>query len=121
MELMHVTRNVSHDAALKEVEDCRGEIAALNNEKRKLEQSYEAVLVEKNKVTAELSAKMEMINVYEQRFRSLNDRVLQLEAKQALNASKHYVFVGTACRPLLHVTNFLNALFPDKALFDLVQ
>lgn len=33
MELMHV-RNVSHDAALKEVEDCRGEIAALNNEKR---------------------------------------------------------------------------------------
>jgi len=120
MELMHV-RNVSHDAALKEVEDCRGEIAALNNEKRKLEQSYEAVLVEKNKVTAELSAKMEMINVYEQRFRSLNDRVLQLEAKQALNASKHYVFVGTAGRPLLYVTNFLNALFPDKALFDLVQ
>ncbi len=120
MELMHV-RNVSHDAALKE-------IAALNNEKRKLEQSYEAVLVEKNKVTAELSAKMEMINIYQQRFRSLNDRVLQLEVKQVLNALKHYVFVGTAGRPLLYVTNFLNALFPDKgkvegmnALFDLVQ
>jgi len=56
--------------------------------------------VEKKKVTAELSAKMEMINIYQQRFRSLNDRVLQLEVKQVLNALKHYVFVGIAGHPI---------------------
>jgi len=56
-----------------------------------------------------------MISVYEQRLVSLSDRVSQLEAKQALHASKLYVFIGTNGPPIFTEKNSSMFYFQTKA------
>jgi hypothetical protein len=81
MELMHVTKDVHHDFVMKQLEDAKVEITALKDMHQKSEQCYGAVVVEKNEVVTELTAKKEMIKVYEQRLTSLNKKVSQLDIK----------------------------------------
>ena len=52
-----------------------------------------------------MCTRKDLITVYEQHLVSLSERISQLEAKQALHASKRYVFVGTNGPPLFYIKN----------------
>jgi len=99
------TRHYRYDEVLNGLEVAKVEMATLEDALRKSEQSYDEILQKHNNVEKELSTSKEMISVYEQRLVSLSDRVSQLKAKEALHASKRYVFVGTNGPPLFYIKN----------------
>jgi len=103
VENIKATRHYHYDEVLNELEVAKVEMATLEDALRKSEQSYDEILQKHDNVEKELSTRKEMISVYEQRLVSLSDRVSQLEAKEALHASKRYVFVGTNGPPLFYI------------------